>query len=47
MDMSSEGQSIDMEMNTDAAISRHNEIEEIKAPAEALNAEEVTMPATQ
>lgn len=47
MDMSAEGQSIDLEMNMDAAISRHNEIEEIKVPDEALNAEEVTMPATQ
>ncbi|UQZ34959.1 hypothetical protein C2I18_16390 [Paenibacillus sp. PK3_47] len=47
MDMTAEGQSVEMQMNMDAAISRHNEITEIKVPEEALSAEEVTMPAAQ
>lgn len=45
MDMSAEGQSINLDMNIESTISKHNEVAEIKVPDEALKAQEAQMPA--
>ncbi|AIQ39404.1 DUF6612 family protein [Paenibacillus sp. FSL R7-0312] len=47
MDMISGEQTVSMDMKMKATISDHNKITEIKVPQEALEAQEVQMPATQ
>lgn len=46
MDMTSNDQTISIDMDMKATISDHNKVDEIKVPQEALDAKEVEMPTT-
>ncbi|MEK3712897.1 DUF6612 family protein [Paenibacillus sp. FSL R7-0333] len=46
MDMTSNDQTISIDMDMKATISEHNKVDEIKIPQEALDAKEVEMPTT-